>query len=237
MLRVEDTDASRVTEEAFHGVLGVAALARPRLGRGPGRRRPHGPYRQSERGRHLPGARPRLTADGPRVSLLLHGRGARRAASRRTRSPQGEAAAATTVAAAGSPTPSARVRERRVGRSRSASPCPSAMDRRRSGQGRGAFPGGPAARLRDRSVRRHAGVPVGRCGRRHADGDHARDPGRRPARERSSQRRGHRGARWNPAALRPSAAGAWAWTASRCRSATARPASRRSASRGSCPRR
>ena len=54
ILRVEDTDASRVTEEAVHGVLedlrwlGLDADEGPEVGG------PHGPYRQSAADGHLP---------------------------------------------------------------------------------------------------------------------------------------------------------------------------------------
>ncbi len=62
-------------------------------------------------------------------------------------------------------------------------------------------------RLRDRPLRRIARVPAGRRRRRPPDGDHPRDPRRRPARERTPQRRGDRGARGDAARLRAPPAG------------------------------
>jgi glutamyl-tRNA synthetase len=50
ILRVEDTDASRVTEEAFRGVLDDLRWLGIDWDEGPGVEGPHGPYRQSERG-------------------------------------------------------------------------------------------------------------------------------------------------------------------------------------------
>ncbi|HEX6130110.1 MAG TPA: glutamate--tRNA ligase family protein, partial [Actinomycetota bacterium] len=64
VLRVEDTDASRVTEEAFRGVLedlrwlGLAWDEGPEVGG------PHGPYRQSERAEIYRDATRRLLEDG-----------------------------------------------------------------------------------------------------------------------------------------------------------------------------
>jgi glutamyl-tRNA synthetase len=49
ILRVEDTDASRVTEEAFRGVLDDLRWLGLDWGEGPEVGGPHGPYRQSER--------------------------------------------------------------------------------------------------------------------------------------------------------------------------------------------
>ena len=49
ILRVEDTDASRVTEEAFRGVLGDLRWLGLEWDEGPEIGGPHGPYRQSER--------------------------------------------------------------------------------------------------------------------------------------------------------------------------------------------
>ncbi len=49
ILRVEDTDASRVTEEAFRGVLGDLRWLGLDWDEGPEVEGPHGPYRQSER--------------------------------------------------------------------------------------------------------------------------------------------------------------------------------------------
>lgn len=50
ILRVEDTDASRVTEEAFRGVLDDLRWLGLEWDEGPEVGGPHGPYRQSERG-------------------------------------------------------------------------------------------------------------------------------------------------------------------------------------------
>jgi glutamyl-tRNA synthetase len=50
ILRVEDTDASRVTEEAFRGVLEDLRWLGLDIDEGPEVGGPHGPYRQSERG-------------------------------------------------------------------------------------------------------------------------------------------------------------------------------------------
>ncbi|HEY6651676.1 MAG TPA: glutamate--tRNA ligase family protein, partial [Actinomycetota bacterium] len=49
ILRVEDTDASRVTEEAFRGVLDDLRWLGLDWDEGPEVGGPHGPYRQSER--------------------------------------------------------------------------------------------------------------------------------------------------------------------------------------------
>jgi glutamyl-tRNA synthetase len=50
ILRVEDTDASRVTEEAFHGVMESLRWLGLDWDEGPDVGGPHGPYRQSQRG-------------------------------------------------------------------------------------------------------------------------------------------------------------------------------------------
>ncbi len=49
VLRVEDTDASRVTEEAFHGVMDSLHWLGVDWDEGPDVGGPHGPYRQSQR--------------------------------------------------------------------------------------------------------------------------------------------------------------------------------------------
>ncbi|MEX2420971.1 MAG: glutamate--tRNA ligase, partial [Actinomycetota bacterium] len=49
ILRVEDTDASRVTEEAFHGVMDSLQWLGIDWDEGPDMGGPHGPYRQSQR--------------------------------------------------------------------------------------------------------------------------------------------------------------------------------------------
>ena len=50
VLRVEDTDASRVSEEAFHGVIESLRWLGLDWDEGPDVGGPHGPYRQSQRG-------------------------------------------------------------------------------------------------------------------------------------------------------------------------------------------
>jgi glutamyl-tRNA synthetase len=50
VLRVEDTDASRVSEEAFHGVMESLRWLGLDWDEGPDAGGPHGPYRQSQRG-------------------------------------------------------------------------------------------------------------------------------------------------------------------------------------------
>lgn len=64
VLRVEDTDASRVTEEAFHGVLDDLRWLGIDWDEGPEVGGPHGPYRQSERGEIYRDAADRLLQQG-----------------------------------------------------------------------------------------------------------------------------------------------------------------------------
>jgi glutamyl-tRNA synthetase len=64
ILRVEDTDASRVTEEAFHGVLEDLRWLGLDWDEGPEVGGPHGPYRQSERLEIYGEMVMRLLADG-----------------------------------------------------------------------------------------------------------------------------------------------------------------------------
>lgn len=64
ILRVEDTDASRVTEEATEGVLEDLRWLGLDWDEGPGVGGPHGPYRQSERGDIYREAAERLVAQG-----------------------------------------------------------------------------------------------------------------------------------------------------------------------------
>ena len=64
VLRVEDTDASRVTEEAFRGVLDDLRWLGLDWDEGPEIGGPHGPYRQSERLGVYADAAARLTRDG-----------------------------------------------------------------------------------------------------------------------------------------------------------------------------
>ncbi len=64
VLRVEDTDASRVTEEAFRGVLEDLRWLGLDWDEGPEVGGPHGPYRQSERAQIYRDAADRLLASG-----------------------------------------------------------------------------------------------------------------------------------------------------------------------------
>jgi glutamyl-tRNA synthetase len=64
ILRVEDTDASRVTEEAFRGVLDDMRWLGLDWDEGPEVGGPHGPYRQSERTQIYAGAVARLLEEG-----------------------------------------------------------------------------------------------------------------------------------------------------------------------------
>jgi glutamyl-tRNA synthetase len=64
VLRVEDTDASRVTEEAFRGVLDDLRWLGLDWDEGPEVGGPHGPYRQSERGDRYEAAVAELLANG-----------------------------------------------------------------------------------------------------------------------------------------------------------------------------
>ena len=64
ILRVEDTDASRVTEEAFRGVLEDLQWLGLDWDEGPEVGGPHGPYRQSERATIYRDAADRLLASG-----------------------------------------------------------------------------------------------------------------------------------------------------------------------------
>ncbi len=64
ILRVEDTDASRVTEESFRGVLDDLRWLGIDWDEGPDVGGPHGPYRQSERGEIYRDAASRLVAQG-----------------------------------------------------------------------------------------------------------------------------------------------------------------------------
>jgi glutamyl-tRNA synthetase len=64
VLRVEDTDASRVTEEAVEGVLEDLRWLGITWDEGPDVGGPHGPYRQSERGDRYREATERLLSSG-----------------------------------------------------------------------------------------------------------------------------------------------------------------------------
>ncbi|MGZ4152455.1 MAG: glutamate--tRNA ligase, partial [Actinomycetota bacterium] len=64
VLRVEDTDSSRVSEEAFHGVMESLRWLGLDWDEGPDVGGPHGPYRQSQRGDIYDEQIARLIADG-----------------------------------------------------------------------------------------------------------------------------------------------------------------------------
>jgi glutamyl-tRNA synthetase len=64
ILRVEDTDASRVTEEAVHGVIESLRWLGIDWDEGPDVGGPHGPYRQSQRTEIYHGVSERLVAEG-----------------------------------------------------------------------------------------------------------------------------------------------------------------------------
>jgi glutamyl-tRNA synthetase len=64
VLRVEDTDTSRVSDEAFHGVLEDLRWLGLDWDEGPEVGGPHGPYRQSERAEVYRDAADRLQRDG-----------------------------------------------------------------------------------------------------------------------------------------------------------------------------
>ena len=89
ILRVEDTDASRVTEEAFRGVLDDLRWLGLDWDEGPEVGGPHGPYRQSERAAIYAEKVAELLAKGRRLRLLLHRRGARGAERGRARTWRG----------------------------------------------------------------------------------------------------------------------------------------------------
>ena len=85
VLRIEDTDAARNTEESYDALLEVMRWLGLDWDEGPEVGGPYGPYRQSERGdiyRDVAGAAAR---ERPHLRLLLHHRGGRGA-------PQGGAA-------------------------------------------------------------------------------------------------------------------------------------------------
>ena len=83
VLRIEDTDASRVTEEAFRGVLEDLRWLGIDWDEGPDVGGPRGPYRQSERLEIYREMAERLVGERRRVPLLLHVRGAGGAAAGR----------------------------------------------------------------------------------------------------------------------------------------------------------
>jgi glutamyl-tRNA synthetase len=64
ILRIEDTDASRVTEEAFHGVMDSLRWLGIDWDEGPDVGGPHGPYRQSQRMEVYRATADRLLAQG-----------------------------------------------------------------------------------------------------------------------------------------------------------------------------
>ena len=85
VLRVEDTDASRVTEEAYQGVLEDLRWLGLDWDEGPDVGGPHGPYRQSRAAGHLPGDERPAPGERARLPLLVHGGGARGATEGRAR--------------------------------------------------------------------------------------------------------------------------------------------------------
>ena len=179
-------------------------LARPGLGRGPGRRRPPRSLPPVGAAGALPGDERSAPGERTRLPLLVHGRGAGGATEGRAREGGGSRVRR--------PVPRASRRGGRRVRGRGEAvrdPLPDAgagVGGAGPGEGRGPVEGRRPQRLRDRALRRVTGVPPRRVRRRHADGHHPRDPRRRPAGERPTERRGDRGARRHTALLRtPSA--------------------------------
>ena len=181
-------------------------VARPHLGRGSRRRRPLRPVPAVRTAGHLSGDDREAGRGWSRVSLLVHRGGARRATE-------------SSLARGEAPGYDGRCRERpgaeigcvRGGGETVRDPVPDAgagVDGRRPGEGRGSLGAGRPPRLRDRALRRVAGVPARRRRRRHADGDHARRARGRPPGERPAQRGRDRGARGSAARVRTPAAGA-----------------------------
>ena len=104
ILRIEDTDPERSTEENVAGHLERHEVARARLGRGPrgGRCRP-APYFQTQRTDTYAAALERLQRARERLPLLLHEGGAGRQARRRPRRPRAATRATTAPAATSTP--------------------------------------------------------------------------------------------------------------------------------------
>jgi glutamyl-tRNA synthetase len=77
VFRIEDTDAARNTEESYLMLLDTLRWAGIEWDEGPEVGGEYGPYRQSRAHRDLRGDGRAAAEGGPRVPLLLHGRGAR----------------------------------------------------------------------------------------------------------------------------------------------------------------
>ena len=228
ILRIEDTDVVRSTQESVDADPARAALVRVSTGTRARTCRARGSTRTS---------RPpqRLVDDGPRVRVLLHrgrGQGAQRAGDDAR-----AARPATTVAAAISPP---RNGPRAVAEGR-----PVSIRFRTPDEGRSTFTDvirGEVVgrvvddlRLRDRPVERHAGVLPRQRGRRPRHGDHARAAGRRPHRLDAPRARAPARARSRRSArVRAHAADPRSRAAGSCRSGTARSRSRSTATPATC---
>ena len=98
ILRVEDTDASRVTEEAFRGVLDDLRWLGLDWDEGPEVGGPHGPYRQSERADDLRGEGYRAPRERQRLPTATAPKRSSRSGTR-PRAPVARPRATTVVAA------------------------------------------------------------------------------------------------------------------------------------------
>ena len=166
ILRVEDTDRERSTDEAVRVILeGMRWL---------GLNADEGPYYQTQRYDRYREVMAQMLDERPGLSLLLHARKSSTRCARRSwrarRSRATTAAAATARhAACRASTPVIRFRnpDSRRGRGRR----PGARPRR--------VPEHRARRPDHRALRRQADLQLLRGGRRHGHGHHARDPRRR----------------------------------------------------------
>ena len=120
VLRVEDTDTSRVSEEAFHGVVDSLRWLGLDWDEGPDVGGPHAPYRQSQRGDLYREHVDRLVADGNAYRCYCTAEELEER--RKVATTHGESQG-TTAAVARSRPPSAGRSKRRDGRSRSGSRC------------------------------------------------------------------------------------------------------------------
>lgn len=77
VLRIEDTDQARSTAESEAAILEAFRWLGLNWDEGPEVGGPHGPYRQSERGRSLRGRSEATGGRWPCLSLLLHRRAPR----------------------------------------------------------------------------------------------------------------------------------------------------------------